>query len=61
MANITIKQLAELVKTTSDRLKEQLKEAGVIVTSDDQGITDDEKRKLLLFKMQKINMLINQD
>src|SRR3990167_3657853 len=49
MANITIKQLAELVKTTSDRLKEQLKEAGVIVTSDDQGITDDEKRKLLLY------------
>src|SRR3990167_945408 len=49
MANITIKQLAELVKTTSDRLKEQLKEAGVIVTSDDQGTTDDEKRKLLLY------------
>lgn len=49
MATVTIKQLADLVRTTPDRLKEQLKEAGVIVTSDDQGITDDEKRKLLLY------------
>ena len=48
MANVTIKQLADLVRTTPDRLKEQLKEAGVVVTSDDQTISDDEKRKLLL-------------
>ena len=49
MANVTIKQLAELVRTTPDRLKEQLKEAGVVVTNDDQAISDDEKRKLLLY------------
>jgi len=48
MANLTIKQLAELVRTTPEHLKEQLKEAGVVVTSDDQAISDDEKRKLLL-------------
>lgn len=49
MANVTIKQLAELVRTTPEHLKEQLKEAGVVVTSDDQSISDDEKRKLLLY------------
>jgi len=49
MATVTIKQLAELVRTTPDRLKEQLKEAGVLVTSDNQAITDEEKRKLLLY------------
>ena len=48
MANVTIKQLAELVRTPLERLKEQLKEAGVVVSSDDQSISDDEKRKLLL-------------
>ncbi|MCX7120871.1 MAG: translation initiation factor IF-2 [Gammaproteobacteria bacterium] len=49
MANVTIKQLAELVRMTPDHLKEQLKEAGVDVQSDDQAISDDEKRKLLLY------------
>src|SRR3990167_570652 len=49
MANVTIKQLAELVRMTPDYLKEQLKEAGVAVVSDDQAISDDEKRKLLLY------------
>lgn len=48
MATVTIKQLADLVRTTPERLKEQLKEAGVIVKSDDQAISDDEKRMLLL-------------
>ena len=49
MANVTIKQLADLVRTTPEHLKEQLKEAGVVVTGDDQAILDDEKRKLLLY------------
>lgn len=49
MAEVTIKQLAELVRTTPERLLDQLKEAGVNVTSDDQTITDDQKRKLLLY------------
>ncbi|HLB56604.1 MAG TPA: translation initiation factor IF-2 [Coxiellaceae bacterium] len=49
MSNVTIKQLADLVRTTPERLKEQLKDAGVVVASDDQKISDDEKRKLLLY------------
>lgn len=48
MATVTLKQLATMVRTTPERLKEQLKEAGIIVKSDDQAISDDEKRKLLL-------------
>ncbi len=49
MANVTIKQLAQLVRATPEHLKEQLRDAGVVVTSDDQTISDDEKRKLLLY------------
>lgn len=49
MANVTIKQLAELVRIPPEHLKEQLKEAGVAVMGDDQTISDDEKRKLLLY------------
>lgn len=48
MAEVSIKQLAQQVKTTPERLLEQLKEAGVQVTSADQMISDDQKRKLLL-------------
>ena len=44
----SIKDLAELVKTTPERLLEQLKDAGVAVSSVDDGITAEEKRKLLL-------------
>lgn len=47
--NVTIEQLAKLVKTTPERLKDELRKAGVVVTRDDQAITDDEKRKLLLY------------
>lgn len=49
MTNVSIKQLAHLVRTSPERLLEQLKEAGVHVTHIDQTITDDEKRKLLLY------------
>ncbi len=48
MADVSIKQLAQLVRTTPDRLIEQLKEAGVAVTDAEQTINDEEKRKLLL-------------
>src|SRR3990167_5217703 len=48
MAEVSIKQLAQQVKTTPERLLEQLKEAGAQVTSADQTISDDQKRKLLL-------------
>ena len=46
---MSIKELATLVKATPERLLEQLKEAGVAVSSVDDGITAEEKKKLLLF------------
>lgn len=49
MADVSIEQLAKLVRTTPERLLEQLKKAGVEAKSTDQMITPDEKRKLLLF------------
>lgn len=49
MAEVSIKQLAKLVHTTPERLVEQLREAGVDVADENQSITDEEKRKLLLF------------
>ena len=48
MADVSITQLAKLVRATPDRLLEQLREAGVPVKSVDQTITDEEKRKLLM-------------
>ena len=48
-AKTSIKALAELVKATPERLLEQLKEAGVAVTSVDDDITADEKRQLLMY------------
>ncbi len=48
MADVSIKQLAKLVRTTPERLLEQLKGAGVAVSDVDQTISDEEKRKLLM-------------
>src|SRR3990167_8694589 len=48
MTDVSVKQLAELVRTTPERLLEQLKEAGVNVAGVNQTISDTEKRKLLL-------------
>ena len=48
MADMSVKQLADLVRTTPERLLEQLKDAGVIITHIDQTVTNDQKRKLLL-------------
>ena len=48
MADMSIKELAGLVRTAPERLLKQLKDAGVMVTHVDQTITDDQKRKLLL-------------
>lgn len=45
---MSIKELAVLVKATPERLLEQLKDAGVDVSSIDDGITAEEKKKLLL-------------
>lgn len=49
MSDVTIIELAKLVRTTPERLREQLQDAGVTVTGkDDQKISADEKRRLLL-------------
>lgn len=45
---ISVKQLAEKVRTTPERLLEQLKKAGIAVSGVEQTISDDETRKLLL-------------
>src|SRR3990167_9586399 len=47
-SKMSIKELATLVKATPERLLEQLKDAGVNVSSIDDGITAEEKKKLLL-------------
>lgn len=53
MADVSIKQLAAMVRTTPERLLEQLKEAGVAVTDIEQTVSDEEKRKLLVFLKQR--------
>ncbi len=47
MAEVTVKQFAEVVGISIDRLMEQLKEAGVKVSDPDAMISDDEKMELL--------------
>jgi translation initiation factor IF-2 len=47
MAQVTVKQLAEVVGTPVDRLLTQLAEAGIEVADPDASITDDQKMQLL--------------
>jgi len=47
MAEVTVKQFAEVVGISIDRLLEQLREAGVEVNDADATISDDEKMELL--------------
>ncbi|MEX0607717.1 MAG: translation initiation factor IF-2 N-terminal domain-containing protein, partial [Halofilum sp. (in: g-proteobacteria)] len=47
MADVTVKQLAELVGTPVDRLLEQFGEAGISKSSADDAVNDDEKMHLL--------------
>ncbi|MFK5914565.1 MAG: translation initiation factor IF-2 [Woeseiaceae bacterium] len=49
MADVSVTQFADVVGISVDRLLEQLKEAGVGVTSADAMITDEEKMSLLSF------------
>lgn len=52
MADVSIIELAELVRTTPERLLEQLKAAGVKVKSVNDSIKPEEKRKLLMYLKQ---------
>lgn len=47
MAEVTVKQLAELVGTPVERLLEQLGEAGISKSSAEEAVSDDEKMQLL--------------
>jgi len=49
MSDVSIEQLAKLVRTTPERLIEQLNKAGVSVSDASQTITPDQKRQLLMF------------
>ena len=47
MADVTVKQLADMVRTTPERLIEQLKSAGVNLSHADETVTPEQKRRLL--------------
>lgn len=49
MADVTVAQFAEVVKTPVDRLLQQLADAGIEKKSTEDTITDDEKNQLLAF------------
>jgi len=53
MADVTVKQFAEVVGIEVERLLEQLKEAGVSIKGADATISDDEKMELLGFLRNK--------
>ena len=47
MAEVTVKQLADTVKTPTDRLLRQMKEAGLPHVSEDELVTDEQRQTLL--------------
>jgi len=49
MSEIMVKELAETVGITADRLVEQLNEAGIKVAKSDDKITEEQKQTLLSY------------
>jgi translation initiation factor IF-2 len=49
MAEVTVRQLAETVRTPVDRLLRQMREAGLPHTSENQAVSEDQKQLLLAF------------
>lgn len=49
MADVTVKELADVVKISVDRLLSQMKEAGLPQTGSDQSVSDNQKQTLLAF------------
>jgi len=47
MSEITVKQMAEVLRVPVETLLEQLKDAGIAITDADASISNDDKRKLL--------------
>lgn len=48
MADVTVKELADVVKTSVENLLVQMKEAGLTQTAADQAVSEEEKQTLLL-------------
>ena len=49
MAEVTVKELAQVVGTPVERLLQQMQEAGLKQTSPEQPVSDDEKQALLAY------------
>ena len=49
MSQVTVKQLAEVLGVTPDRLLVQFKEAGIKIDQPDAAVTNDDKKKLLAY------------
>ena len=49
MAEVTVKELAQVVGTPVERLLQQMREAGLSQTAPEQAVSDDEKQTLLTF------------
>jgi translation initiation factor IF-2 len=49
MADVTVKQLAQMVGTPVERLLMQIKEAGINITSAEQTVTNEQKHTLLTY------------
>ncbi|MDK2777735.1 MAG: translation initiation factor IF-2 [Pseudomonadota bacterium] len=49
MADVTVKELADVVGTSVDRLLSQMKEAGLPQTAAEQTVSDEQKQTLLVF------------
>jgi translation initiation factor IF-2 len=47
MVDVTVKQLAQVVNISVERLLNQLQEAGLSFTSDEQTVNEDQKRILI--------------
>src|SRR5690554_4680629 len=48
MSDVTVKELADVVKTSVDNLLVQMKETGLCQTAHDQAVSEEAKQKLLL-------------
>ena len=49
MADVTVKELADVVNTSVDRLLTQMKDAGLPQTGSDEAVSDEQKQTLLAF------------
>ena len=54
MAEVTVKQLASVVGRSTERLLEQIKDAGLEIDSPDSLISDSDKMKLLAYLTQNL-------